>query len=152
MNLDERIKLKEEVVRVYEQWISQTEDLILKQFFIEEKMKAEQRVNEFWLRKVLLSNPSFMMLIGSMATNRVLLAAPMSSPTEDNAKFEVTSELSRLFSEEGLRLFDGEYILLIVRKSFYNISERDLAAIMNNNEAYITSKAFKVCNGNVQWA
>lgn len=152
MNLDERIKLKEEVVRVYEQWISQTEDLILKQFFIEEKMKAEQRVNEFWLRKVLLSNPSFMMLIGSMATNRVLLAAPMSSPTEDNAKFEVTSELSRLFSEEGLRLFDGEYILLIVRKSFYNISERDLAAIMNNNEAYITSKAFKVSNGNVQWA
>lgn len=152
MNLDERIKLKEEVVRVYEQWISQTEDLILKQFFIEEKMKAEQRVNEFWLRKVLLSNPSFMMLIGSMVTNRVLLAAPMSSPTEDNAKFEVTSELSRLFSEEGLRLFDGEYILLIVRKSFYNISERDLAAIMNNNEAYITSKAFKVSNGNVQWA
>lgn len=152
MNLDERIKLKEEVVRVYEQWISQTEDLILRQFFIEEKMKAEQRVNEFWLRKVLLSNPSFMMLIGSMVTNRVLLAAPMSSPTEDNAKFEVTSELSRLFSEEGLRLFDGEYILLIVRKSFYNISERDLAAIMNNNEAYITSKAFKVSNGNVQWA
>lgn len=152
MNLDERIKLKEEVVRVYEQWISQTEDLILKQFFIEEKMKAEQRVNEFWLRKVLLSNPSFMMLIGSMVTNRVLLAAPMSSPTEDNAKFEVTSELSRLFSEEGLRLFDGEYILLIVRKSFYNISERDLAAIMNNNEADITSKAFKVSNGNVQWA
>lgn len=54
MNTYDKIALRQEVVETYDQLIANTEDLALKQFFIEEKLKVEQRINEFWMRKVFL--------------------------------------------------------------------------------------------------
>ena len=151
MNIDDRIKLRQQLVSTYDQWIANTEDLTLKQYFIEEKMKIEQRINEFWIRKVLLSNPKFSILIAPQNTDVVVCQIPMSSPTEEHARQEIGEALLNAFSVDGLRLYDGDFTAIVVRNSLYNKTVRKVADIMNDNEAYVTSAAFRVEKGNICW-
>lgn len=151
MKIDDRIKLREQLVEAYDQWIANAEDLTLKQYFIEEKIKIEQRINEFWVRKVLLSNPKFSILIAPQNTNIVVCQIPMSSPTEEQARQEIGEALLNAFSMDGLRLYDGEFTVIVVRNSLYNKTERKVAEIMNDNEAYVTSAAFRVEKGGISW-
>lgn len=151
MSLADKNKIFQQVVATYDQLIANTEDLALKQFFIEEKLKVEQRINEFWMRKVLLSNPTFVLLIAPMNTNQVVLELPMSSPTESHAKYEVAEELMAAFTEDGVKLYNGEFLAIVVRKAFHDSNVREVETIMNDKNAYIDSRAFRVSDAAISW-
>ena len=151
MSLADKNKIFQQVVATYDQLIANTEDLALKQFFIEEKLKVEQRINEFWMRKVLLSNPTFVLLIAPMNTNQVVLELPMSSSTESHAKYEVAEELMAAFTEDGVKLYNGEFLAIVVRKAFHDSNVREVETIMNDKNAYIDSRAFRVLDGAISW-
>ena len=147
----DKLKFRRQVVATYDQLIANTEDLALKQFFIEEKLKVEQRINEFRMRKVLLSNPTFVLLIAPMNTNQVVLELPMSSPTESHAKYEVAEELMAAFTEDGVKLYNGEFLAIVVRKAFHDSNVREVNTIMNDKNTYIDSRGFRVTNGAISW-
>lgn len=151
MVIDERIKLRRLLVETYDQWIANTSDLTLRQYFIEEKMKIEQRINEFWIRKVLLSNPKFSILIAPHNTDVVVCQIPMSSPTEEQAIQELGEALVNVFTTEWLSLYDGDFTAIVVRNNLYDKSVRIVADIINNNETYVSSATFKVEKGGFSW-
>ena len=151
MTHNDKIKLRQQVVETYDQLIANTEDLSLRQYFIEEKLKVEQRINEFWMRKVLLSNPTFVLLIAPMNTNQVVLELPMSSPTESQARFEVAEELMAAFTHDGIKLYNGDFLAIVVRKAFHDRNVREVNTIMNDKNTYIDSRSFRVTNGAISW-
>ena len=125
--------------------------MTLRQYFFEEKLKVEQRINEFWMRKVLLSNPTFVMLIAPVSTNQVVLELPMFSPTESQARFEMAEELMAAFTQDGVKLYNGGFLVIVVRKAFHDSNVREMDVIINNKNAYITSRSFKVSDGAISW-
>ena len=150
MTIEDKNRFKKQLVATYDQLIESADDLILRQYFIEERLKIEQRVNDFWLRKVLLSNPMFLLLIAPHATKQVVFTLPMTSATEEQAKMEVGAAIMSLASEYGVHLYDGEYNAIVVRKSLYN-NERAVTDITNDEGACVTSKAFAVKEGSIKW-
>jgi len=102
---------------------------------MEDRYKVEQKLLHAYARQLDLNNVSFLMLISHEGSKDIEHLYPLYRETASDVVDHIDVDIERLFQTYE----EGEFIVMGVRKSFYN-GETTISSIMNNGDLYITSK------------
>ena len=122
-------------VRIEKLDSSRPDEFHEKEKLMEERYKVEQKLLHAYARQLDLKNVSFLMLILNERSNEIEHLYPLYRETSCDVINHIDVEVERL----SQTFEEGEYVVLGVRKSFYN-GESKVSSIMNNRNLYITSK------------
>jgi hypothetical protein len=106
-----------------------------KEKLMEDKYKVEQKLLHAYARQLDLNNVSFLMLISHEHSNEIEHLYPLYRETASDVINHIDVDIERLFQT----FEEGEFIVIGVRKSFYN-GETTVSSIMNNRNLCITNK------------
>ena len=102
---------------------------------MEDRYKVEQTLLHAYARQLDLNNVSFLILISREGSNDIEHLYPLYRETGSDVVNHIDVDIERLFQT----FEDGEFIVMGVRKSFYN-GETTVSSIMNNRNLCITNK------------
>ena len=150
--LEADVKLKDEVIESERKLIINKDAEQPKlQALYEQKNDTEAKISLMHQKICHLESLPFFILIASQNDNIVTHCYPMESRMECDAKKDIEGELECLPTNYELKLPDGEYIAIVVRKAKYDKRRISCKEILNDNnpstDSYITSKAFEVKDG-----
>ena len=107
-----------------------------------EKQELEAKLQYLRGKELILSNPTFILLIGKQEGNEVTDSFPMLSQIESEARLTIDDEIRKAVNNQNLILNKGEYVAIAVRRMQYKFQSVKMPDLMNDNKCYVSSKAF----------
>ena len=107
-----------------------------------EKQELEAKLQYLRRKELILSNPTFILLIGKQEGNVVTDSFPMLSQIESEARLTIDDEIKKVVNNQNLILNKGEYVAIAVRRILYKLQSVKMSDLLNDNNYYVSSKAF----------
>ncbi len=116
------------------------------------KKEEEAIIKRLEIRKEqLLANPRFLLLIASTTDYQVFKTISTYIETADEAKFDAENIIRKLLADNNVILPPAVYLVIIVRKSFYDkeVDKINVSKFNNNINVHITDKELQITNKDV---
>ncbi len=116
------------------------------------KKEEEAIIKRLEIRKEqLLANPRFLLLIASTSDYQVFKTISTYIETADEAKFDAENIIRKLLADNNVILPPAVYLVIIVRKSFYDkeVDKINVSKFNNNINVHITDKELQITNKDV---
>lgn len=116
------------------------------------KKEEEAIIKRLEIRKEqLLANPRFLLLIASTTDYQVFKTISTYIETADEAKFDAEIIIRKLLADNNVMLPPAVYLVIIVRKSFYDkeVDKINVSKFNNNINVHITDKELQITNKDV---
>jgi hypothetical protein len=116
------------------------------------KKEEEAIIKRLEIRKEqLLANPRFLLLIASTTDYQVFKTISTYIETADEAKFDAENIIRKLLADNNVMLPPAVYLVIIVRKSFYDkeVDKINVSKFNNNINVHITDKELQITNKDV---
>lgn len=99
----------------------------------------------------LIENPLFLLVIVEESTIRIVRTIPTYIENGSDAKHDAEFFMKELLMEPCNKLYDGEFLGIIVRKEAYTKMEDkdDVPSIFKNRKAFVISKEIVVEDGEI---
>ncbi len=147
MTIDDRIRLHESNLEFYQNR-AKVDKTALGQDLTQKNIKEEQeKLTELYQRRELLKNPSFQMVVAPKTTGIVTNVLAMSSRFQSEAIDETYDELILAVKDGRIKLFNGDFHIIVVRTALFRIECSLSIAEVINGDAYITDMVVKADNG-----
>ena len=116
------------------------------------KKEEEAIIKRLEIRKEqLLANPRFLLLIASTTDYQVFKTISTYIETADEAKLDAENIIRKLLADNNVILPPAVYLVIIVRKSFYDkeVDKINVSKFNNNINVHITDKELQITNKDV---
>ena len=146
MTIEERIKLHEGNLEFYQNH-AKVDKTAEGQDLTQKNIKEEQdKLNDLYLRRALLKNPSFQMVVAPMPSEIVTNMFSMSSRSQSEAIDETYDELILAVKDGRFKPYNGEFHIIVVRTALFRLERSHNIIEIINGDAFITDMVVKVEN------